>query len=95
MHTLVTVGAVLALCAGLTGRPVEALSTLTDARAVHSIQADPIAEAGVPSIPWARLALGAEEARTALSRLKRKDAAGHPLPCSVFVSPHCRNPVPP
>lgn len=93
MHTLVTVDAVLALRAGLTGRPVEALSTLTDARAIHSIQTDPISEAAVPSIPWARLALGAKEARTALSPLKRKDEAGPPLPSSVFVSPRCRNPM--
>lgn len=64
---LVAVDAVLALRAGLTGRPVEALSTLTYARAVHSIQADSVSKAGVLSIPGAGLALGAKEARTAFS----------------------------
>lgn len=38
--TLVAVDAILALSAGLAGRPLEALSTLTHARAVHSVQAD-------------------------------------------------------
>lgn len=36
-RTLIAVGAVLALHAGLTGRPAEAPSTLTDARAVGSV----------------------------------------------------------
>lgn len=75
-RTLITVGAVLALHAGLTGRPAEAPSTLTDARAVGSVQADPVSKADALGTPWAGLALGAEVARTALFCLKRKDQAG-------------------
>lgn len=64
---LVAMDAVLALHAGLAGRPVEALTTLTCARAVHPVQADPVSKAGVLGLPRAGLALGAKEARTAFS----------------------------
>lgn len=73
---MVTVDAVLALHAGLTGCPVEALFTLAHAHAVHSVQADAVSKADVFSFPRAGLALGAEEARTAFSCLKRKAEAG-------------------
>lgn len=91
--TLVAVDAILALSAGLAGRPREALSTLTHARAVHSVQADPVSKADVPGFPWARLALGTEEASTAFSRLKWKDKAGLILSPSGFVQPQSRNPA--
>lgn len=94
--TLVTVDAVLALDAGLAGRASEALSTLTHACAIHSVQADTISEADVLGIPWAGLALGPEEARAALSRLQRKDKAGLGQGrasnfrfCLVTMSPPC------
>lgn len=64
---LVAVYAVLALSAGLAGRPAEAPSTLTRACAIDSVQADPISEADVLSFPWAGLALGAKVACTAFS----------------------------
>lgn len=64
---LVAVDAVLALSAGLTGRPAEAPPTLTHACAIDSVQADPISEADVLRFPWARLALGAKVARAAFS----------------------------
>ena len=76
VRTLVAVDAVLALCAGLTGCPAEALSTHTHARAVDSVQADPVPKADVLGFSWAGLALGAKVARTAFSRLKQKDQAG-------------------
>lgn len=68
--TLVTVDAVLALGAGLTGCATEALLTLTHTYAVHSIQTDTVTKAGILGIPWAGLALGTKEASTAFSRLK-------------------------
>ena len=70
MRTLVALGAVLALGAGLTGRAPEALSTLAHARAVQPVQADPVSKADVLGFPWAGLALGAKEAGTAFSRLQ-------------------------
>ena len=73
---MVAVHAVLALSAGLTGRPAEAPPTLTRACAIGFIQADPISEADVLRFPWARLALGAKVARTAFSCLKQKGQAG-------------------
>lgn len=93
---LVTVDAVLALDAGLAGRASEALSTLTHARAIHSVQADTVSEADVLGIPWAGLALGPEEARAALSRLQRKDKAGLDKavpPTSGFVWLQCCHPA--
>lgn len=76
VRTLVAVDAVLALSAGLTGRPAEAPPTLTHACAIDSVQADPISEADVLRFPWARLALGAKVARAAFSCLKQKGQAG-------------------
>lgn len=70
VRTLVALGAVLALGAGLTGRAPEALSTLAHARAVQPVQADPVSKADVLGFPWAGLALGAKEAGTAFSRLQ-------------------------
>lgn len=62
---LIAVDAIFALDAALTGRPTEALSTLTGARAIHAIQADPVTEADILTFPWAGLALGPKEASTA------------------------------
>lgn len=76
VRTLVAVDAVLALHAGLTGCPAEALSTHTRARAVDSVQTDPVPKADVLGFSWAGLALGTKVARTAFSRLKQKDQAG-------------------
>lgn len=73
---MVAVDAVLALSAGLTGRPAEAPPTLTHACAIGSVQADPVSEADVLRFPWARLALGAKVARAAFSCLKQKGQAG-------------------
>lgn len=75
-RTLVAVNSVLALHARLAGCPTEALAALAHARAVYSVQADPVPKADVFRPPWAGLALGAKEARTTLSRLKGKDEAG-------------------
>lgn len=76
VRTLVAVDAVLALRAGLTGCPAEALSTHTHARAIDSVQTDPVPKADVLGFSWAGLALGTKVARTAFSRLKQKDQAG-------------------
>lgn len=84
--------AVLALHTGLAGRPVEALTTLTYARTVHPVQADPVSKAGVLGLPGAGLALGAKEARTAFSCLKQKDKAEPALPSAGFVQ-QCRHPA--
>lgn len=70
LSTLVTVGAVLALAAGLAGRARKALLALAGARAVDAVQAHAVPKAGVPGFPWAWLALLAEETRTALPGLE-------------------------
>lgn len=70
LGTLVTVGAVLALAAALAGRASKALLTLAGARAIDAIQAHAVPKAGVPSFPWARLALLAEETCAALPGLE-------------------------
>lgn len=75
VRTLVAVGAVLAVGAGLAGRAPEALSTLAHAGAVQSVQADPVSKADVLGFPRAGLALGAKEAGTALPRLQPGDKA--------------------
>lgn len=85
--------AVLAVHAGLAGRPVEALTTLTCACAVHPVQADPISEAGVLGLPGAWLALGAKEACTAFSCLKQKDKA-EPARFHLLVSSSCSVDIP-
>lgn len=90
---MVAVNSVLALHARLAGCPIEALAALAHACAVYSVQADPISKADILGFPWAGLALRAKEARTALSRLKRKDEAGSALPFSGFVQLRCRNPA--
>lgn len=74
---MVTVDTVLALCAGLAGCPIEALSTLAHASAVHAIQTEAIPRAHILTFPGAGLALWAKEASTASSRLKRKDKVVH------------------
>lgn len=74
LSTLVAVGAVLALAAALAGGARKALLALAGARAVDAIQAHAIPKAGAPGLPWARLALLAEETRTALPGLKHRNA---------------------
>lgn len=90
---MVAMDAVLALHAGLAGRPVEALTTLTCARAVHPVQADSVSKAGVLSLPRAGLALGAKEARTAFSCLKRK-AKAESARFHLLVSSSCSVDIP-
>lgn len=71
---MVAVHAVLALSAGLTGRPAEAPPTLTRACAIGSVQADPVSLK--QTFSGFLLALGAKVARTAFSCLKQKGQAG-------------------
>lgn len=70
MLTLVAVGTILALRAGLTGCPIEALLTLAHASAIYTVQTEAIPGAHILTFPRAGLALWAKEASTACSRLK-------------------------
>lgn len=77
MLTLVTVDTILALCAGLTGCPIEALLAFACASAIHTIQTEAIPRAHILTFPRAGLALWAKEASTARSCLKQKDKVVH------------------
>lgn len=70
LSTLITVAAVLALGAALTGRADKASSALADATAIDAIQADAVAEASTTCLARAGLALLSKEASTALPGLQ-------------------------
>lgn len=67
---MVTAAAVSALAAALAGCALEPVLALAGARAVDAIQAHAVPKAGVPGLPWARLALLPEETRAALPALE-------------------------
>ena len=71
MLTLVTVNTIRPLCAGLTGRPIEALLALACASAIHAVQTEAIPRAHILTFPRAGLALWAKEASTACTCLKQ------------------------
>lgn len=90
MLTLVTVGTVLALCAGLADRPIEALLTVARADAIHAVQTEAVPGAHILIFPGAGLALWAKEASTARFCLKGKDEVVHVF---IFCSGDSWDPV--